>query len=191
MTEPGARDKDFFFRQGLLGGKRVPVVWAAGGCFDILKLLHEKADIDVGEFGSGMDGIEATVSDKQAKELPWAVRYLKCEHDAQDICKQNDDYCAKCWIDRDDGVKPEATQLENPKGQVRWHPGWRQHQLQGRVIAFALMEAMQAAVTEFSDGTMGGPPLAEDFWHVGELFRGFSRNNIISTLLFYKLGSCL
>lgn len=38
---------DIFLRQGLIGGNRVPVLW--GGNFDLLKMLHEHADADVGE----------------------------------------------------------------------------------------------------------------------------------------------
>jgi hypothetical protein len=38
MTEKSFPEHiDLFFRQGLLGGNRVPVVWSAGGTFDILK----------------------------------------------------------------------------------------------------------------------------------------------------------
>lgn len=114
-----------------MAGKRVPVIWSAGGTFEILKMLHEEADVDVGEFGTGMDGIPFTESDKQAVTLPWAVRYMKCAPEHQDVCKNVNAYCAKCWIPRDDGIKPDAEQLEHMSGQVSWHPGWRQHQLTG------------------------------------------------------------
>lgn len=155
MTEKsGTPQADFFFRQGLLGGNKVPVVWSAGGNFDILKKLHEEADVDVGEYGVGMDGIALTESDKQAKTLPWAIQYLKCDPLHNDVCKNHNDYCAKCWIDRKDGVKPDVEPQEFG-GQVGWHPGWRYHQLQGRVIAFAVLEALQLAIQQFSEGTMG------------------------------------
>ena len=50
MTEGGNKDFiDLYLRQGLLGGNRIPVVW--GGDFNILKTLHEEADVDVGEWG--------------------------------------------------------------------------------------------------------------------------------------------
>jgi hypothetical protein len=62
MTEKANRDHiDLFFRQGLIGGQHVPVIWSAGGTFDILKVLHEHADADVGEFGLGLDGIGCSV----------------------------------------------------------------------------------------------------------------------------------
>jgi hypothetical protein len=57
MTENSCKNHiDLFFRQGLIGGNRVPVVWSAGGNYEILKVLHEEADVDVGEFGLGLDG---------------------------------------------------------------------------------------------------------------------------------------
>ncbi|CAB9502397.1 expressed unknown protein [Seminavis robusta] len=171
MTEIHNRNHiDLFFRQALLAGDHVPVLWSAGGTYELLKELHENADVDVGEFGLGLDGIPLTTSDEQAETLPWAVRYLKCDPANNDVCKRHDDYCSKCWIDRDDGIKPEATQKEKFAGQVRWHPGWRQHQLTGRVLAFSVLEALQLAIQQFSDGTMGGPPLADDYWHVKDYY---------------------
>lgn len=155
MTESDAAHLDFFIRQTLLAGTKVPVVWASSGYFQVLKDLHELADVDVGEFGNGMDGIEETTSAQQAETLPYAVRYTKCAQGQQQVCQDAGRYCAKCWIDRDDGVKPETEQLSKPGGQVKWHPGWREHQLQGRVLAFAVMEALQVAIQEFSEGTMG------------------------------------
>lgn len=39
MTEKHNKEHiDLFFRQGLLGGNRVPVVWSAGGNFELLKM---------------------------------------------------------------------------------------------------------------------------------------------------------
>ncbi|CAB9497414.1 expressed unknown protein [Seminavis robusta] len=161
---------DLFFRQALIAGDHVPVLWSAGGTYDLLKVLHEHADADVGEFGLGLDGIELTTSDEQAKTLPWAVQYLKCDPANQEVCNRHNDYCTKCWIDRDDGIKPEKSQNDKIGGQVKWHPGWRQHQLTGRVLAFSVLEALQMAIQQFSDGTMGGPPLEDEYWHVQDYF---------------------
>jgi hypothetical protein len=80
---------------------------------------------------------------------------MKCARDNQDVCKRSEKYCAKCWIDREDGVKPEAKQSADYGSQVSWHPGWRSHQLTGRVLAFSILEALQLAIQQFSDGTMG------------------------------------
>jgi hypothetical protein len=144
---------DIFYRQALLGGNRVPVIW--GGPFELLKMLHEEADVDVGVWGQATDGIAEVESAEQAKEIPWAARYMKCKPEVQDLCNNEPRFCAKCWIDRDDGIKPDFKQLDRPKGQVKWHPGWRSHQLTGRNIAFALLEALQAAVNIWNEGVMG------------------------------------
>jgi len=171
MTEKGSPNHiDLFFRQGLIGGKRVPVIWSAGGTFDILKTLHEECDADVGEFGVGTDGIAETESDDQAATMPWAVQYMKCADGANDVCKKHNHYCANCWVTREDGIKPEEEQQAKYGGQVSWHPGWRRHQLTGRVIAFSVLEALQQAVQLFSDGTMGGPPLDSGEWHMNDYY---------------------
>lgn len=122
--------------------------------------MHEEADVDVGEFGLGTDGVQLTESEKQGKRLPWAIQFLQCDPAHVDVCKAHDDYCAKCWIPRKDGIEPEAEQNEDYGGQVSWHPGWRTHQLTGRVIAFSILEALQSAIQQFSDGTMGKFSLA-------------------------------
>lgn len=144
---------DIFYRQALLAGNRVPVIW--GGPFELLKMLHEEADVDVGVWGQATDGIMEVESDEQAKEIPWAARYMKCKDDMQDLCNNEPRFCSTCWIDRDDGINPEAKQLDKPRGQVKWHPGWRSHQLTGRNIAFALLEALQAAINIWNEGVMG------------------------------------
>ena len=68
MTENFAPEHiDLFLRQALIGGNRVPVLW--GGNFNLLAMLHNHADADVGEFGNGMDGIVPIESAEHAKTL--------------------------------------------------------------------------------------------------------------------------
>ena len=153
MTEPEQEFADVFYRQALLAGKRIPILW--GGPFDVLKMLHEEADVDVGDWGQAMDGIPEVESVEQAKTIPWAARYMKCKDGAQELCQQEPRFCAKCWVDREDDLVPVAKQLEHPKGQVKWHPGWRRHQLTGRNVAFAVLEGLQAAVNIWTEGVMG------------------------------------
>jgi hypothetical protein len=155
MTEPNPGHQDLFLRQGLLGGNRVPVVW--GGNFEVLRALHEEADVDVGEFGQGTDGVIEVTGEEQAKTVPFASRYLKCSNERQDLCKDEPRYCTQCWIPRND-IDPEKmfkSKFAKFGGQVKWHPGWRVHQLQGRTIAFAVLQGLQEAIQIFSDGTMG------------------------------------
>lgn len=106
---------DVFLRQGLIGGNRVPVVW--GGNFELLKMLHEEADVDVGEFGWGTDLVIEAESKEHYDSLPYAVKGLKCKEEAKSYCDEEPRFCAQCWIDRDDGVEPSMKQLEKPKGQ--------------------------------------------------------------------------
>jgi len=186
MTENGYLDHiDIFYRQALLAGNRVPVLW--GGPFDLLKMLHEEADVDVGEWGTAMDGIVEVEDLEQAKTIPWAARYLKCKDEVMDLCQAEPRFCSKCWIDRADKIVPETEQLGKPKGQVKWHPGWRPHQLMGRNLAFAVLEALQSAINIWTEGVMGGPPLEDDYWHVTEYYENI-RNKVKN--LDKALGSC-
>jgi hypothetical protein len=153
MTEGQSEHIDLFLRQGLLGGNRVPVVW--GGTWGLLKMLHEEADVDVGEWGLATDGIVELESAEQAKDSPYASYGMKCNEAVQHLCNDEPRFCAKCWIDRDDGIKPKVGQKDSPRGQVKWHPGWRSHQLTGRNIAFAVLQALQVAVNQWTDGVMG------------------------------------
>ena len=101
------------------------------------------------------DGITEVEDAEHAKTIPWAARYMKCTTDAFSLCKEEPRFCAKCWIDREDGVLPGVDQIKNPRGQVKWHPGWRAHQLTGRNLAMAVLAALQAAVNQWNEGVMG------------------------------------
>ena len=68
MTERVPEHTDLFLRQALIGGKRVPVVW--GAPFDLLRMLHEEADADVGEFGRGTADMPITENEGQMRTLP-------------------------------------------------------------------------------------------------------------------------
>jgi len=185
MTEGDKAHIDAFYRQALLAGNRIPVLW--GGPFELLRMLHEEADVDVGDWGSAMDGITEVESYEQAQDIPWAARFLKCKTEVGDLCNEEPRFCAKCWIDREDNIVPEVKQLDRPKGQVKWHPGWRKHQLMGRNLAFALLEALQAAVNIWTEEVMGGPPLEDEFWHVTEYYENI-RDKVKN--LDEALGSC-
>lgn len=147
MTENNHVDHiDLFFRQALMVEGKLPVVWGAGGKFDLLKIFHTEADADVGEYGIGWNGIPVTNDEVQVETLPWAAQHLKCDQERPDLCRHPHKFCATCWIDRPDGKKPAQTQYDAPHGQVKWHPGWRHHQLQGRVLAFSLLLALRDAI---------------------------------------------
>jgi hypothetical protein len=128
--------------------------------------------VDVGEFGWGTDGVIPVTDEEQAKTVPFVSRYMKCSKERQDLCTDEPRFCTKCWIPRSD-IDPEKYRF-GPRykfgGQVKWHPGWRSHQLTGRTIAFGVLQGLQEAIQIFSDGTMGKFPL-------GILFRWTSRDN--------------
>lgn len=146
---------DLFLRQGLIGGKRVPVIWSSGIHFELLKNLHELADADIGEFGQATDLLPEVQSQDQAATIPWAARYMKCSDDVRDLCKEEPKYCTQCWVDRDDGIIPETQQASNPKGQTSWHPGWRSHQLVGRNLAMGVLFSLQSAINIWTDHVTG------------------------------------
>ena len=169
MTEGGApHHVDLVIRQVLMSGNRVPIIW--GAPFDLLKLYHEEGDADVGEWGTGYAGLPETTSEEQALTLPWAARNMKCTSERQDLCNENR-YSSTCWLNRTtDDIKPNTGQRPRPKGQVKWHPGWRPHQLMGRVLAFSVLEGLEVAVNTWMEGTMTGQPLDDDYWHVTEYY---------------------
>jgi len=145
---------DLFCRQALIGGKRPPVLWATGSEFSVLKHLHLNADADIMEFGTGMAGVPTTESMKQVKTMPWATRYLKCPQNYTDLCDKDENrYRSTCWIDRDD-VSPPIPQKKHVPRQNMFHPGFRVHQLIGRVLAFAILDALQDAIDTWSESTI-------------------------------------
>lgn len=155
MTEDSSRDMEVFISQALLGSKRAPLVLGHSMYWEVLKLFYDHAGADIGEFGLATDGLPVTESAEQAKEVPWAARFMKCSDEAQAYCKEQPRFCTVCWVDREDGIVPAVTQKEQFSGNTNWHPGWRAHQLTGRGIAFGILNALQDAITVFTEGVAG------------------------------------
>eukprot|EP00977_Amphora_coffeiformis_P003341 scaffold620_cov169-Amphora_coffeaeformis.AAC.11 len=110
-----------------------------------------------------------------AGTLPHASQYLHCDANAMGVCRQApDEYCATCWIPRDDIPDPKALfpkLADQVLDQKRtWNPGWRRHQLTGRLLAYTILDAFQDALQSFTTGTASGPPLDGYDWHMGELY---------------------
>ena len=169
MTEKEDRYIDLFYRQALLAGKRSPFLW--DGNFKVLKKLYEEVGADVGQIGTGMDGIEETIDEVQAASLPWASQFLKCNPQNQNMCNDKaHKFRTTCWIERPD-VTPPKRQAGAVGGQAGWHPGWRWHQLKGRVMAFTILNALQSAVNQWNLYSISiGAPLDDDYWHVSEMY---------------------
>jgi len=187
---------DLFFRQGLLsGGKngKIPHLMIGGnsngaGLFELLRWFHTQADVPVAQLGTAQYSVPVTESEEQAQTLPKVFRYVNCTDTAHELCTQNK-HCTQCWVDRPDipDAKVLFPQMETSatttptdtttttttvaEGAQRWwYPGWRQHSLLGRNLAFAILDAMQDGVEMWSSGTMGGPPLDDDEWHIGSYY---------------------
>jgi hypothetical protein len=165
MTESKSSHYDLFARQALMGGNRVPILW--NGMRDILEALHNQADVDIGGPGTGLRGIPLTESEEQARKLPYAVRYLKCSRHRKDLCDDNT-YNARCWVYRRDFIPP-AKQGWAPGSGGSHHPGFRSHQLTGRVLAFTVLVALQEALTQWKNAP--NYELPDSTWHVSSYYK--------------------
>ena len=174
MTEGGGYPLELFARQSMIGGNRVPVYWADRGP---LQFLYENVDADVGNggvFPNGMIGIPKTVDATQVQTLPWAAQYLDCDKDMSQECGSNK-YRGKCWVDRPDFTPPQ--QNAEPGGRASWHPGFRVHQLRGRVMAFAVLRALEKGLTMWNEAVNFVIP--DEAWHVTAYYENI-RSKIMS-----------
>jgi len=158
---------DLFARQALLSGSAsLPFLW--GGDFDVLRNLHESADVDVGMLGSGLLGVPETTSESMASSLPWSARYLHCPSNKRDLCeKEEHKFNSQCWVHRTDVDPPTAQSDHIPI--LPTAIGWRMHQLKGHTVAYNLLSALLDAMKTWSEKTIyEGHPLAGEYWHMGD-----------------------
>lgn len=76
MTEKGAKHRQVFFRQGILGPGKVPVIMSMGR-YDVVRRFGEDVDADfiaVGDLSDSENGIPQGTSQKQIDEMPWAIQ---------------------------------------------------------------------------------------------------------------------
>jgi hypothetical protein len=165
MTEPDQGSVDLFARQGLLGGHKVPFLYSLP--YDVLRKLHEHAQVDVAGMGDAMTGIPEVEEFDLLEKEPYARRYLRCGTEIKKTHCQPNFFNSVCWIDRDD-FTPAKEQLSHPGSQTGWHPGNRFHQLTGRVISFTLLKALHDALTTWSQ--VDGQVLPDEAWHVTEYY---------------------
>ena len=140
-------------------------------CRHILEKLNQDVGASVGEFGTDLRAFAESIDEDQATTLPHAIQFLNCPQKSISICNKDDNrYRSECWIDRDD-VKPGRTQGAFVGGRASWHPGFRVHQLQGRRIAYALLEATQIALQIWKDKTeQRNIPLDGSVWHMSQYY---------------------
>ncbi len=160
MTEKSSAHYDLFARQALISGNRVPILW--NGFLEMLEIYHNQADVDVGGPGTGLRGIPVTESNEHASKLPYAVRYMKCTQDRKDLCDEHK-YNGRCWVHRPD-FTPPVKQGFGPGSGGSHHPGFRTHQLLGRVLAFTILTALQEGVTQWKHAP--NYELPDAAWHV-------------------------
>lgn len=140
------------------------MLWGNIGNYEwqTLRFLYNHADVDFAVIGTGVDGIPETKDIDHSESLPFAARNMKCGSEARDLCTK-DRFCASCWVDRPDVPRESFTNIETKvPSQVRWHNGWRSHQLQGRVMSLLILDALQASIQIWSDGTQGESRLSSD-----------------------------
>jgi hypothetical protein len=169
MTELEASHHDMFVRQGILSKGKVPFIWIShdNGRFfkeGLFEHLEAEFGADVGVFGTGLRGIPETTADLDMSGIAVAAQYVKCDNGMKDRCRELA-YMSKCWIERDD-VTPPVTQNPEPGGRAKWHPGNRAHQLQGRIITFLILKAMDEALGRWLEAE--GHALKDADWHVHE-----------------------
>jgi hypothetical protein len=172
MEEAEKWEFDLFCRQVLLGSKRAPfLLLGAKGHDDyleVLQMLHETVGADVGSLGSGLSGIPITTDKVQVAALPWATQYLTCDPQSTNLCTENK-YRTQCWVERND-IAPPTKQKDSLPIQLSY-PGFRQHQLTGRVLAFFLLQALDQAISLWSEKTVvEGMPLADEYWHMSQYY---------------------
>ena len=95
--------------------------------------------------------------------MPWAARYIKCDGEINDICKEHE-YNARCWDVNRTEVTPVTPQAKFPKGRAKWHPGSRRHQVVGRVLAFTLLNALKEGLKEWNEADEYN--ISDDSWHL-------------------------
>ena len=182
-TEPEVANSDLLLRQVLLSGIKVPFLWIRqdfkrvfqSGIYDY---LDRECQVDIGVFGSGMRGIPRmeTFQDLQdaPTKLPWATQYVNCDADIITECR-NFEFNTTCWIERHDFQPPIPQQTNTFRMGGGKHPGNRFHQLQGRVLAFVILTALDEALDLWSKNgrnDQGQLMLPDDTaWHVDGHYR--------------------
>lgn len=158
---------DLFARQSILSGQKVPLLWIKKDyrrffSSGIYSYLANECQADVAVFGSGMVGVPTMDTMDDANSLPYATRFMSCDNEIADACQQHK-YLSQCWIDRE-GVNVTTKQGSVAGGQGGWHPGFRVHKLQSRVLAFTLLAATEEALDLWTQ--QAGYEVDDAAWHM-------------------------
>jgi hypothetical protein len=146
MTEKDGRAQDLFFRQALLAGRRVPVLFDLGNGAGTLKSLRAEVGAHVGGVNTGIT--------------------LMPKFRNTDMNFDEKKYNAKCWTARAD-VTPDVEQNQGYGGQASWHPGNWVHQSTARKISLVFLHALEEAFAVWeAAASAGGNPLDGKHWHL-------------------------
>jgi hypothetical protein len=164
MTERGPT-VDFFNKQAILAGERLPILFTT----EPFAIMEEtKGEAWIGEMKVNTAILPLTVDEVQANEVPYAARYL---HTEEPRLANMEKYNSICWEPRSD-FTPLKNQDQSFPSQVGWHPGFRYHQYEGRLLTLVLLEGLKRALELWEDGILkDGLPLAEKYWHVGDEYQ--------------------
>ena len=177
MTEKKGEDLGLFVRQALLGGVKIPVMWSLSTKGLSFYNTTSEGSIDVGYPGDGSFGIRKAHDFDDLETIPWAQRYMQCGNDIKSsICKKQE-YNGTCWIDRPD-YSPEKQQNKSPGGKASWHPGFRPHQLRGRILAYTFLQAIKEVLIMWNDSK--NYQLSDDLWHVTSYYKEM-REKVLAT----------
>jgi len=166
MTENYDPHIDIFHRLGLLT-ERAPYIHTAVYRGDLMRTYNQYGG-DVGGFGkANMGAFPVTHDEEQAKQIPWAARYVNSED--SNLFKQNK-YRSECWIEREDFTPNNQQPFVG--GRAGWHPGFREHQVVGRGISLMILHALENAMTQWLEICVhSGYPLEKEHWHMTEYYK--------------------
>jgi len=179
-TEEGTID--LFHRQALLGN-RAPLIWTRHSNVGTLQKLYKETGCDLGGFTGTLHKFPETTSIDQAATLPFATQFLHCHKELKQVCDApTNKYRTQCWVERDD-YTPATKQDDFVGGRASWQPGFREHQAIGRGLAMTILDALDAALSLWSEITItDGFPLPDDYWHLTPHYQKIHSNVKSSTL---------
>jgi len=165
MTEKG-KPVDFFNKQVIYSGERVPLLLTA----QPFKIMQETDNTAwVGNILVS-DKSMLPASKNDVTEIPYAARWVNGK--MPDRLKYN----SICWEKRKD-VTAQVKQVGHPGSQVSWHPGFLDHQFNGRKLALIVLKGLDAALNKWEEGVeKEGSPLAESYWHVGDSYKNIRKH---------------
>jgi len=143
--------------------QRVPLLWFAQKpslVTHVLQPLQETTGADIATFW--MPKLRNAPTEEELQALPWAARYLSCSKQVKEVspyCHASQKYIGTCWIPTN-GTTHERWSEENTDSQkseiggaASWHPGRFEHQLQGRALTYAILQALQEVLQEWYQGS--------------------------------------